>query len=120
MDSGASEIVRPYIPSWHLDIQAGRCGGKDVTVCLAGGVEKIGVMTNTGEVMIPRDKGEVQGWILPMSRIVEELGGAVTWDIEQFKIAFPEGRVVKAKSRADGLRYVNTSLRQGMDQQIGL
>ena len=100
-------MARPYIYGWHLDIKAGRCGGKDVPVCLAGGVEKIGVVTNTGEVMIPRERGEVQGWILPMVRIVEELGGAVTWDVEEFKIVFPEGRVVKAKSRSDGLRYVN-------------
>ena len=31
----------------------------------------------------------------------------MTWDVEEFKIVFPEGRVVKAKSRADGLRHVN-------------
>ena len=57
---------------------------------------KTGIITSTGEVMIPRERGEVQGWILPMIRIVEELGGAVTWDIEEFKIEFPGGRLVKA------------------------
>ena len=90
LDSGASEIVRPYIYNWHKDIKEGRSGGNDVPVCLAGGVLKTGVMTYTGEVMIPRDRGEVQGWILPMIRIVEELGGAVTWDVEVFKIEFPK------------------------------
>ena len=73
LDYGASEMVRPYIYGWHQDIKVGRCRGRDVPVCLAGGVEKTGVMTGTGEVMIPREKGEVQGWILPMIRIVEEL-----------------------------------------------
>ena len=90
LDSGASEIVRPYIFSWHKAIQEGRSGGKDVPVCLAGGVLKTGVMTSTGEVMIPRDKEELQGWILPISRIIEELGGAMTWDVEVFKIEFPK------------------------------
>ena len=42
-----------------------------------------------------------------MVRIVEELGGAVTWDVEEFRVVFPGGRVVKAKGRSDGLRYVN-------------
>ena len=107
LDSGASEIVRPYIYNWHKAIQEGRSGGNDVPVCLAGGVLKTGVMTYTGEVMIPRDREEVQGWILPMIRIVEELGGAVTWDVEVFKIEFPNGKVVIAIERGDGLRYVN-------------
>ena len=69
---------------------------------------KRGVMTWTGEVMMPRDKPtEVQGWILPMIRIVYELGGAVSWDVEIFKIDFPDGRVVMGIERPDGLRYVN-------------
>ena len=58
LDSGASEVVRPYIYGWHQDIRAGRCRGKDVSVCLAGGVAKTGVMTGTGEVMIPREREE--------------------------------------------------------------
>ena len=44
-------------------------------------------MANTGEVMIPREKERRKGWILPMIRTVEELGGAATWDVEEFKIA---------------------------------
>ena len=107
MDYGASEVVRPYIYGWHQDIKAGRCHGRDVPICLAGGVERIGVITGTGEVMIPRERGEVQGWILPMIRIVEELGGEVTWDINEFKIEFPGGRVVNSIAKGDGLRYVN-------------
>ena len=67
---------------------------------------KTGVMTSTGEVMIPKDGEESQGWILPMARIVEELGGAVAWDVAEFKIEFPNGKVVKATERGDGLRYV--------------
>ena len=107
LDSGASEVVRPYIYGWHRDIQSGRCRGRDVPLCLAGGVHKTGVMTGTGEVMIPRERGEVQGWILPMIRIVEELGGAVTWDVKEFRMRFPGGKVIKANARGDGLRYVN-------------
>ena len=42
-----------------------------------------------------------------MIRIVEELGGAVRWDVKEFRIAFPNGKLIKAKARADGLRYVN-------------
>ena len=61
LDSGASEVVRPYISGWHQDIKVGRCRGRDVPVCLAGGVEKTGVMTGTGVLMIPRERGEVQG-----------------------------------------------------------
>ena len=57
--------------------------------------------------MIPRQKGEPQGWNLPMRRIVEELGGAVSWGVEEYKIVFPGGRVVKATERGDGLRYVS-------------
>ena len=68
--------------------------------------KEFGVITGTGEVMIPRERGEPQGWILPMTRIVEELGGEVTWDLKEFKIQFPGGRVVRAVARRDGLRYV--------------
>ena len=106
LDSGASEVVRPYISGWHQDIKAGRCRGREVPIRLAGGVEKIGVITGTGEVMIPKKRGEFQGWILPVIRIVEELGGEVTWDLKELKIQFPEGRVVKVVARGDGLRYV--------------
>ena len=70
-------------------------------------MERIGVITGTGEVMIPRERGEFQGWILPMIRIVEELGGEVTWDLKELKIQFPGGRMVKAIAKEDGLRYVN-------------
>ena len=42
-----------------------------------------------------------------MIRIVYELGGAVSWDVESFKIDFPDGRVVMGNERPDGLRYVN-------------
>lgn len=79
LDSGASEVVRPYVYAWHQAIKEGKCGGRDVPVCLFGGVMKTGVVTQTGEVMIPRDRGEVQGYILPMTRVVEELGGAGAW-----------------------------------------
>ena len=64
------------------------------------------MITGTGEVMIPKKRGEFPGWILPVIRIVEELGGEVTWDLKELKIQFPEGRVVKAVARGDGLRYV--------------
>ena len=90
LDSGASEVVRPNLYGWHQDIKAGRCRGKDVPVCLAGGVERVGVMAGTREVVIPRERGEPQGWILPMTRIVEELGGEVTWGLKEFKIQFPK------------------------------
>ena len=118
LDSGASEIVRPYNWKWHQAIKEGRCKGSDVPVCLAGGVMKTGVMTSTGEVMIPRDSDETQGWILPMGRIVEELGGAVAWDVDKFKIEFPSGKVVKAIERGDGLRYVDERDLQWIRQQL--
>ena len=41
LDSGASEVVRPYIYGWHQDIKAGRCGGREVTIRLGGGVEQL-------------------------------------------------------------------------------
>ena len=107
LDSGASEVVRPYIYHWHLAIKEGRSGGKDIPICLAGGCIKKGVMTYTGEIMIPREKEEIQCWILPINRIVHELGGVVSWDMELFQIVFPNGRVVIGMERPDGLRYVN-------------
>ena len=42
LDSGASEVVRPYVYMWHQSIQMGKCSGKEVPVCLAGGVLKKG------------------------------------------------------------------------------
>ena len=93
LDSGASEVVRPYIGGWAHAIRTGQAVGREVPVCLAGGVRKTGVMTIGGEVMIPRVNREAQGWILPMTRIVEELGGAVSWDVLDFKIIFPCARL---------------------------
>ena len=46
-----------------------------------------------------------RGWILPLCRIVRELGVFVMWDIENFDLLFPCGRIV-SPVEDEGLRYI--------------
>ena len=46
-----------------------------------------------------------RGWILPLCRIIRELGAMVTWDVGSFELLFPCGKVVRPTEEA-GLKYV--------------
>ena len=72
---------------------------------LAGGaVNNDAVFTGGGEVMMkgPQDG---RGWILPLCRIIRELGALVVWDVTDFELPFPCGRVVTPIEES-GLRYI--------------
>ena len=62
------------------------------------------MITGGGEVMLKGPTSH-QGWILPLCRIVRELGAVVVWDALEFKLVFPCNREVLAREE-DGLRYV--------------
>ena len=76
LDSGASDVVRPDVERWREAILSGRVPGKRVAVVLAGGATQEAVLTGRGEVKI---KDSVDQWILPLGRIVTELGALVIW-----------------------------------------
>ena len=82
MDTGANEIIRPYNHQWWTVIINGKSKGNKVVMKLAGNVTENGLMTATGEVMMRSSmkRGDYDiGWILPMSRMQEELGMEARW-----------------------------------------
>ena len=76
VDTGANELIRPYIKQWWIDIECHKCKGTNVTMKLAGNATLSGLMTDIREVMM---KGDMKmndydiAWILPVSRMQEEL-----------------------------------------------
>ena len=77
VDSGANEVVRPYVQGWYDEIMRGE-KGRRVAVSMAGGGASCAVMTQHGEVMIPVDENqktpESAHRIVPCCRLINELG----------------------------------------------
>jgi len=107
MDSGANEVVRPYNPAWWNEVMVLRNKGKPVKVKLAGGQEIEAAMTQHGEIMLPdKNYQDKVGWILPVSRLTNELGVQVTWAPGGGIITQADGRKVKARTE-QGLTFLD-------------
>ena len=99
VDTGANEVIRPYHHQWWMDIINGRSKGSKVVMKLAGNVTENGLMTATGEVMMRSSmkRGSYDiGWILPMSRMQEELGMEARWRGDGSAVLiYPDGTEIK-------------------------
>ncbi len=72
-----------------------RTKGKPVDMKLAGGRIIQGAMTQYGEVMPPPpDRGAGTGWILPVQRLIKELGMELVWNVDQTYLKYPDGRKI--------------------------
>ena len=107
VDSGANEVVRPYHEQWWKEIMSGQ-KGRPITVSLAGGNKTLAAMTQTGEVMLERkfDRTSGYSWIVPVSRLVRELGAKLEWNIKGLSIQLPSGKKCVAELD-DGLAYLS-------------
>ena len=99
VDTGANELIRPYSKQWWIDIECNKCKGTRVKMKLAGNVTQPGLMTDIGEVMmrdgLKRNDYDI-GWILPVSRIQEELCVEARWRGDgTAALYFPDGKVVE-------------------------
>ena len=99
VDTGANELIRPYSNQWWIDIECNKCEGTRVKMKLAGNVTQPGLMTDIGEVMmrdgLKRNDYDI-GWILPVSRIQEELCVEARWRGDgTAALYFPDGKVVE-------------------------
>ena len=82
VDTGANELIRPHSKQWWIDMECRKCKGTKVTMKLAGNVEQPGFMTDIGEVMMNVGltiNGYAIAWILPVSRMQEELNVEARW-----------------------------------------
>jgi len=79
--TGANEVIRLYTHQWWMDIKCGTRQGKKVSMELAGNVAVAGVMAKYGEGMMKDGVATNSGveWILPVSRMQEELGVEARW-----------------------------------------
>ena len=107
IDTGANEVVRPFHSQWWAEMEAGDAYGRKISCSLAGGHQAIAYITRHGEVTInkpPRNK--TVGWILPVNRIVKELGVKLVWGSEGVSLVCPDKRVFHAKMEG-GLPYID-------------
>ena len=99
VDTGANELIRPYTKQWWIDIECQTCKGTNVSTKLAGHITRPGYMTDIGGVMMQEDlkKNDYDiAWILPVSRLQEELNVAVRWRSDgTVGLYFPDGKVVE-------------------------
>ena len=99
MDTGANEVIRPYGSQWCVDIIKGKRKGKRVALSLAGNNVCQAVMNEFGELMMEENKTPSQadiGWILPVSRLQQELRIGVTWNPDgtaDLSIRMGDGRI---------------------------
>ena len=109
VDTGANEIVRPYNHSWWYQIIHEKVKGHTMMLRLAGGFLKAAAMNQYGEIMMKDGDNDVAGdlgWILPVSRIVAELGMTFKWTQKGPELIYPSGEVISLHLRG-ALAYMN-------------
>ena len=104
VDSGANQVLRP----WTDEVQSNLAGATEISVTLASGEQRQGWKTADGEVVLPRQLcPQVQNkpWILPVSRLVGELGYQVLWKPDAVELVSPEGKKTSCVMKHD-LPYI--------------
>ena len=72
-----------------------RIKGRPVSMRLAGGKIITRAMAQYGEVMPPPpDHGDGVGWILPVQRVVKELGMEMVWTQNHICLKHPDGKEI--------------------------
>ncbi|CAE7949628.1 TY2B-DR3 [Symbiodinium sp. KB8] len=97
VDSGANQVLRPWSP--EVEKELGQAAPLDVT--LASGERRRGWKTTQGEVVLPKMFASSSPWILPVSRVVRELGYQVIWKPEAVELQSPSGRVFTCVMKHD-------------------
>ncbi|CAE7232438.1 TY1B-NL2 [Symbiodinium natans] len=104
VDSGANQILRPWNEQAEKDLE----GAAPLLVTLASGEQRQGWRTVEGEVMLPKQSGndhQHHPWILPVTRLVKDLGYQVVWSESGAELISPHGKHIQCHSYHD-LPYI--------------
>ena len=100
VDSGANQVLRP----WDQEVEKELGQATPLNVTLASGEMRQGWKTCQGEVVLPRKFSQPHAktpWILPVSRLVQELGYQVVWKPAAVELVAPSGNKVTCVMRHD-------------------